>query len=367
MGGHNSEHERALERGSMRFDSHKLNDVRELNIGLVGCGQVVKTLHLPALASICDLKIRWVCDSSLESARSVARAWNVRQVFEQISECTDVDAVLVATPVGTRREILEGVTKRRWHALCEKPFATSSREHRNMLECAARKGLKVGAGYMRRHHWSVERAREMVRTKVLGSLEEIVANEPAHLEATGLDLSSYRNNAEVSGGGVLAEIGCHLLDEVFFVSDAVSTKVRSCVQKMWNGYEVETIASGSIELGSGGQVALHVAVTGVRPTFAGIAFRCELGEIRLHLDPARNLEVYLGDSLLHRVEIPHPRPDLQPLQHVLAAFRFEWLHFLEAIRITGDWDLNRETGLMTTDFIEQCNEVAKASCFVVRE
>lgn len=344
---------------------HKPRHVRELNIGVVGCGHVVETLHLPALVSICDLKINWVCDSSIERARSVARTWDVRRTFAQIADCSDVDAVLVATPVGTRRGILDETIKRGWHALCEKPFALSTSEHRDMLETAAQKGLKLGAGYMRRHYWAVGRAREMVRSKVLGTLKEIIANEPAHLEATGLDQSSYRNSAKASGGGVLMETGCHLLDELFFISDAISADVRSCVQKMWNDYEVETAALGNIRLSSGEHVALQLAVSGAKPMFAGITFRCELGDIRLHLDPAKHLEVFLGGSQSHCMALPHPQPKQQSLQYVIAAFRSEWIHFLEAIRTPSKWDPSKETGLMTTDFITQCNEIAKATCFGV--
>ena len=71
----------------------------------------------------------------------------------------------------------------------------------------------------------------MVRSKVLGPLREVVASESAQLERTGLDLSSYRNNPTVSGGGVLVETGCHLLDEVVFVSDAVERGRTSMYSK----------------------------------------------------------------------------------------------------------------------------------------
>lgn len=344
--------------------ARKPKDVREVRIGLIGCGGVVESLHLPALASISDVKISWVCDLSVDRARSIARTWGVGQAFGQIDDCSDVDAVLVATPVGTRREILAQTTERGWHAFCEKPFATSANEHRHMLECAARTRLMLGTGFMRRHHWAVKQARHMVRSKVLGPLREIIASESAQLERTGLDLSSYRNSARASGGGVLVETGCHLFDEVVFVSDATRAEVRACVQKMWNDYEVETIASGHITLWSEEQVALQFVVSGIRPVFAGIAFRCELGEIRLRTDPAKGLEMFLGQTQPYRVEVPHPDPGQQ---HVLAAFRCEWLHFLEAIRTTGDWDLSRETGLITSDFIVQCGEAARAACFAVQE
>jgi len=269
---------------------------------------------------------------------------------------------LVATPVGTRQAILAKTTERGWHAFCEKPFAISANEHRHMLECGARYGLILGAGYMRRHHWAVKQARDMMRSKVLGSLREITASESAQLERTGLDLSSYRNNARASGGGVLVETGCHLFDEVVFVSDAIRADVRTCAQQVWNDYEVETTATGCIALGSGEQVALKFAVSGTRPVFAGIAFRCEWGEVRLRIDPAKGLEVFLKQAHPYRLEVPHPRPGQQ---HVLAAFRCEWLHFLEAIRTPRGWDVSRETGLITSDFIAQCGEMAKVSRFAV--
>lgn len=320
---------------------------------------MVESLHLPALASIYGLKIKWVCDSSIDRARFVARTWDVGRAFAQIANCSsDVDAVLIATPVGTRRRILDETIERGWHALCEKPFALDASEHRDMLEAAAQKGVKLGAGYMRRYYWAVRQAREMLRSKVLGPLKEVVASESARLEATGLDPSSYRNSAEASGGGVLMETGCHLLDEVFFVCDAVGANVQTCTQQIWGDYETETIASGCIALGSGQHVALQVAVSGIRPVFAGIAFRCELGELRVHFDPGRALEVLFGSTRPYRMEVPNPRHDQR---HVAAAFRSEWVHFVEAIQTRSEWDLDHETGLITSDFITQCRQMAKES------
>ena len=133
---------------------------------------------------------------------------------------------------------------------------------------------------------------------------------------------------------------------------------------MWNDYEVETIACATMTLRSGNRVPFRFAVSGIRPLFAGIAFRCELGEIRLRLDPTKDLEVFLEQGQPHRLDAPHPRP---AQQHVLAAFRREWLHFLDAIRTTAEWDLRRETGLITSDVMTQCREMAKASCSGIRE
>jgi predicted dehydrogenase len=345
--------------------SRKMKDSPDVNIGLIGCGGVVESLHLPVLASIPDLKIRWVCDSSADRARRLARNWDVRDAFGHIEDCCDVDAVLVATPVGTRQEILGTTTARGWHALCEKPFAVNVSQHLEMLECAARKGVKLSGGYMRRYYWAVEQARKMVRSRMLGPLREVIASESAQLERTGVDLSSYRNSAQSSGGGVLFETGCHLLDQVFSVSKAERVEVRECTQKTWNDYEVETVASGVMTLETGQVAALRFSVSGVRSVYQGITLRCELGDIRLRLDPAKGLEVLLGQCQSSPLDLPHPRTATHQ-QHVLTAFRREWLHFLEIVRTAGDWDLRRETGLLTSDVIMQCGELAKSSCLAVR-
>lgn len=338
----------------------------EVNIGLIGCGSVVEGLHLPALMSIPDVKIKWVCDSLAERARRVARNWGVQCAFSQVSDCSDVDAVLIATPVGARRGILEKTSERGWHALCEKPFARNTMEHLEMLEWARRGGLIFVAGYMRRFYWAVEHARKMLQANVLGPLIEVVASESANLESTGLDQSSYRNNAKTSGGGVLMETGCHLIDEIMFVSDAQSAGVRECEQKLWKDYEVETVASGYLTLRSGDQVGLQLAVSGVRPVFQGIAFRCEYGEIRLRVDPTKSLEVYLGQAERHHLEIPHPR---LAEKHVLTvmAFRSEWEYFLEAVKAGGNLDLKQETGLATTDVITKCGELTRNCSLPVKQ
>jgi predicted dehydrogenase len=336
---------------------HKLTHESQINIGVIGCGGVVEGLHLPVLMSMPGLTVKWVCDSSTDKARRIARDWGIGRAFDRFSDCTDVNAVLVATPVGTRRGILEQTTARGWHALCEKPFALNSGEHREMLKDAERNGLTIGAGYMRRYYWAVEEARKIIRSNALGSLIEIIAGESAQLDRTGLEQSSYRNNSRASGGGVLMETGCHLLDEIMFLSDARRVEIHACDQQVWSDYEVETIASGFITQESGEQVVLQFTVSGVRPIFQGIVFRCESGELRFRLDPAKGLEVFVGQAQQRHLELSHPHP---AQQHILAAVSSEWRHFLEAFQTDNAWDSKQETGLLTTDAITQCGEMAIA-------
>jgi predicted dehydrogenase len=336
-----------------------------MDIGLIGGGDVVESLHLPVLLSTSGLNVKWVCDASAPRAQRVAKYWGIRQAFSNIDECGDVDAVLVATPVGTRESILNKTLARGWHALCEKPFAPSAGLHRDILAAATEKELKLAAGYMRRYYWAVQQARRMVSSGTLGRLISVTASESAHLEKTGVSQSSYRNDARASGGGVLLETGCHLIDEGLFVADAIDAGIETSAQTVVNGYEVETSASGYITCGRGEKASFHVTVSGIRPIFQGLVFRLEAGQIRLSLDPAKGVEILFGQSSTP-VELPHP-DHAQHLGHVLKAFRSEWLHFLDGVQGNCDWDMDRETGLLTSDVITQCAESQKGSGTEVQE
>jgi predicted dehydrogenase len=336
-----------------------------MDIGLIGGGDVVESLHLPVLLCTSGLNVKWVCDASAPRAQRVAKYWGIRQAFSTIDECGDVDAVLVATPVGTRESILNKTLARGWHALCEKPFAPTAGLHRDILAAAAQKEIKLAAGYMRRYYWAVQEARRIISSGALGRLISVTASESAHLERTGVSQSSYRNDARASGGGVLLETGCHLIDEGLFVADALEANIESSTQTVVSGYEVETSASGYITCGRGEKASFQVTVSGIRPIFQGLVFRLEGGQIRLHLDPAKGVQISFGQSSTP-VELPHPERG-QHLQHVLKAFRSEWLHFLDGVQGNCDWDLGRETGLLTSDVITQCVESRKGSGTEVQE
>jgi predicted dehydrogenase len=337
-----------------------------MDIGLIGGGSVVESLHLPVLVRASGLRVKWVCDTSADRAKRVAKNWGINRAFSNLDECGDVDAVLIATPVGSRESILNKTLARGWHALCEKPFAPTAGLHREILAKARQKDVKLAAGYMRRYYWAVEEARRMVRSQTLGRLIGITAGESAHLERTGLSQSSYRNDNRASGGGVMLETGCHLIDQALFVVDATRARIETSTQKIVNGYEVETAASGFVTSGSGEEASFEIAVSGVRPIFQGILFRFEQGQIRIHLTPEKGLEIMVGRYSSSPIELPHPEQG-KILQQILGAFRSEWLHFVDGVQGAFPWDMAKETGLLTSEVITECAELKNRAGIEVQE
>src|SRR5206468_12511189 len=118
---------------------------RPWKVGIVGAGMVTSGSHLPVLVNMSDVNVEWICDRSLPTAKAVARSYKIANAYAEISQCPDVDVVLVAVPVGARQAVVPEVLSRGWHAFCEKPFAMTLAEHEAYLADAARYGVQIGA------------------------------------------------------------------------------------------------------------------------------------------------------------------------------------------------------------------------------
>ena len=82
---------------------------QKLRVGIVGCGEVVQTMHLPSLyqlpkqfcvTALCDVS-QQVVDEVGEQWRVVKRYLDYRDLLEQ----ADVDVVLIANPNAYHAEV----------------------------------------------------------------------------------------------------------------------------------------------------------------------------------------------------------------------------------------------------------------------
>ncbi len=331
---------------------------RMVRVGLLGAGNVVEALHLPVLSGLPGVEVAWVCDTDRARARALASTYGIPHVFGSLDECSDVDAVLVAIPVGARRGALEKILARRWHAFCEKPFAPTLQDHEWIVAEARRRKVRLGVGLVRRHYASVTLARDWLGSGVLGPLKTILGGEGARVRHTGRAGDWYQANAQASGGGVLFEAGPHLVDQVFTICHVEDFRIDHCRQKVLNGVEFETSVRGSLVAEGGRPVPFALVVSQLHDVYNGIVVRCQHGELRLGAAPHGATEIYgrhgrlvgrLGGSAASEGEA------------FGAAVRAEWREFLDACARSaefGDWD----TGRLTTAFIEACYrfDVARA-------
>src|ERR1700731_383301 len=106
-----------------------------LRVGVIGTG-FGASVQIPAFTASDDFEVVAVVSRRVENAARVASAagigWFSDDYRAMLGE-VDLDVVSVAVPGGLHHEIVLAAAAAGRHVLCEKPFATSVDEGREML------------------------------------------------------------------------------------------------------------------------------------------------------------------------------------------------------------------------------------------
>jgi predicted dehydrogenase len=178
-------------------------------VGIVGCGLVgqkrAKTLGVARLVACASRR--------MENAQSLARTVPDAIAFadwRRLVELDTVDIVVVATSNDMLAEVAEAAAQHGKHVLVEKPAARHVRELDSVMESAQRSGVRVRVGFNHRYHPALRQARALFDAGILGEIM-FVRGRYGHGGRVGYD-QEWRANPALSGGGVLTDLGVHLID-----------------------------------------------------------------------------------------------------------------------------------------------------------
>jgi predicted dehydrogenase len=124
----------------------------QIRLGLVGCGRIAQTAHLPAIEKAGNVRLVAVSDPSEKLSGYVGKRYgaasftDTNKLLEQ-----DLDAVLIAAPDRFHLPLGLRAIEMGKHVLMEKPLAETTAEARELVEAAAAAGLKLQVGNMKRH------------------------------------------------------------------------------------------------------------------------------------------------------------------------------------------------------------------------
>lgn len=320
-----------------------------LSVGVLGAGGISNGLHIPVLKQLPNARIAWVCDQVREKASATAKSWKLPQAFGNLEECPPVDAVLVAIPVGRRREALAHIFERGWHVFVEKPVARTSSDHVTLVREAERANVEVGVGLMRRFYRATNIARLALEARILGPVREVWAAEAKRVGTTGREGAWYQADPAASGGGVLIETGAHLIDQVFQVLNAESFELEEANFTESGGIDLEARTLSHIKCaGTAESVPMHLIVSRIRNMNPGVVICCEHATIRFGLSPEAEVDVLdRNDNVVCRLERG------TGVTNLYQAFYREWEAFLDQCRSRTPSLVNASSALLSTRFIEE--------------
>ena len=198
--------------------------------GVIGAGGIARRRTIPeAIAPADNASLAALMDMDRQTAEEVAGQFRgrVSGTVDELLGCNDVHAVYVGTPNHLHKEHVLAALQAGKHVLCEKPLALSTADIREMLDAATGAGLLLGMNLMMRFNVYHQEIRDLVREGRLGV--------PVHARAQMTSWhppgeAAWRHRPEQSGGGVVTDVGGHIVD----VLEMIFGRTRSVFCQCFN-------------------------------------------------------------------------------------------------------------------------------------
>jgi predicted dehydrogenase len=197
-----------------------------MRLGIVGCGGVAQVCHLPAARRTPDVRVVALIDRNLAQARLLGRRFGIDYCADDYRQLAGrVDGVIVAVPNHLHGAVAADLLRMRMPVLLEKPLAPTFEEAAAIVDAASAAGVLLQAGHMYRFSQSAQLVKQVIDEGWLRPLRGFTLEYGSTGEwpaASGF----FLRRAE-AGGGVLMDIGPHMLDLlIWWLGDAEDVEYR---------------------------------------------------------------------------------------------------------------------------------------------
>lgn len=189
-----------------------LHDKEVIRWGMIGCGAVTEVKSGPALQKAKNSKLVAVMRRNAALAEDYARRHSVPRWYTDADALISdpaVDAVYIATPPESHVFYANRVANAGKPVYVEKPMARTGAECDHMLDSFAQNKLPLFVAYYRRRLPRFLQVEALIRLGALGTITGIGYRMAAPKHG---NQRSWRTDAAHSGGGLLLDVGSHVLD-----------------------------------------------------------------------------------------------------------------------------------------------------------
>ena len=300
-----------------------------VRFGVIGIGNM-GSYHANYFPSLENAKLTAVCDTDPKRLEIAATKWPGAQRFDEYPDLLNsgqIDAVLVATPHYSHREITVAAFEKGLHVLCEKPAAVTVGEARRMVDEAAKHPqLKFGINFQMRTNPALKKVRDLIQSGDLGDISRLTWIVTNWFRTNSYYASGgWRATWAGEGGGVLINQCPHNLDQLFWLTGKMPKRVTAVafIGKT-HPIEVEDEVSAILEYDSG-LTAHFITTTGEAPGTDRLEIAGDRGKLvaeggkltfRMNRKTARdfreNSPLSFAVPESWEIDIPVAKPDPEP-------------------------------------------------------
>jgi len=183
--------------------------MRPIRVGVIGAGAAAEGIHLPALARTAGVETVAIADPSADRLEYVANKFNVQSRYRSHQDVIPhIDAAIVGIPHQYHAPVTIDLLRAGVHVLVEKPMALSTAECDAMIRASESSGAQLAVGLLRRFAPTLRYAKELLESGMLGPIRSFDVREGMIFRWPVKSAAMFKPEC----GGVLADIGTHVLD-----------------------------------------------------------------------------------------------------------------------------------------------------------
>ena len=330
-----------------------------INIGVLGYGywgpNVARNFHAAAGANL--TAVSDVSEKRLVLAQNQYPFIKVLKDPMELIRSTEVDAVAIVTPVFAHFEMAKEALLAGKHIFVEKPFTSTSAQARELIDLAAKKGLKIMVDHTFLFTGAVRKIKEVIDSGELGKL--------LFYDSVRVNLGLFQHDINV-----IWDLAPHDLSIMAYLIDKKPVALAAHGSVHFEG-KYEDIAYVSIEFGNNGFIA-HFHVNWLSP----VKIRQTLisGDKKMlvwdDLNPDEKVKIYDrgvdvkssngSKNGIHELLVSYRSGDVNiPKLEATEALKAEAQYFVQCIEKNEEPFNNGQAGLQVIRLLEAADESIK--------
>jgi myo-inositol 2-dehydrogenase/D-chiro-inositol 1-dehydrogenase len=196
--------------------------MKTVKIGVIGLGYMGK-IHLKNCLKSKAISSVTACDVSPKGCR-YAKSLGVKETYatyEELLKNPQIDGVIISLPTYLHAECTELAAEAGKHVLLEKPLARNSAEGEKIVKSCRKNGVTLMTGYHFRFSPQFAQIKKDLANGIIGETQiahaTMVGPGPFFHRSEGYSprpVPSWWFDKELTGGGAMIDLGCHMLNLV---------------------------------------------------------------------------------------------------------------------------------------------------------
>ncbi len=191
----------------------------EIGIGILGGGYMGKA-HAVAMSAVGAVfgtalrpRLEMVCASSLTSAERYRKAFGFQRAasnWQELVEDPKVEAIVIASPQSTHREVTEAAFALKKPVLCEKPMGAALEDSEAMVAAAEKSGCVNMVAYNYIRTPASQYARTLIKDGVIGDVTWFRGEHTEDFYADPTAPATWRTDGEANG--TMGDLAPHMIN-----------------------------------------------------------------------------------------------------------------------------------------------------------